>query len=56
MNYLLENYKKIENVVDRYSIVCVLVNMVRDANYSALKFMKFVVNNLVEENVSLIRE
>lgn len=33
-----------------------MVNLVRDAKYSALKFMKFVVNNLQNEKVALIRE
>ena len=33
-----------------------MVNLVRDAKYSALKFMKFVVNNLQNEKVSMIRE
>jgi len=30
--------------------------MVRDAKYSAIKFMKFFVNTLINEKISLIRE
>jgi hypothetical protein len=37
-------------------IIQVLVNMVRDGKYSALKFMKFFSTNLINEEIPLIRE
>ena len=37
-------------------IVQNLVNLVRDGKYSAMKFMKFFVNQLVNEKITLIRE
>jgi len=41
LNYLLDNYSGIKNVLQRYMVIQILVNMVRDGKYSALSFMKF---------------
>lgn len=37
-------------------VINILINMVRDAKYSALKFMKFFVTTLIFEEIPLIRE
>ena len=56
MNFLCDNYHKITNVVDRFVFISILINMVKDAKYSAMKFMKLFVDTLVHEQVALIRE
>ena len=56
MHYLLDNYHQIENVIQRQVLIQVVINMVKDAKYSALNFMKFFVNSLINEPVALIRE
>lgn len=56
MNYLCDNYHKITNVVDRYLFISILTNMVKDAKFSVMKFMKLFVTTLINEEVALIRE
>jgi hypothetical protein len=56
MDYLLENYLDISNVLDRYVLVSILTNMVRDGKYSAMNFMRIFCNKLIHETIPLIRE
>ena len=43
-------------MVDRLSLIKVIVNQVKDTKFSALKFMKYFANNLIDEPITLIRE
>lgn len=56
MKYLLDHYLEIDNVLDRFGVTNILLNMVRDAQFSAMLFMKFAVEQLIHEKVTFIRE
>eukprot|EP00915_Cephaloidophora_sp_WS-2016_P011149 GHVH01016441.1.p1 GENE.GHVH01016441.1~~GHVH01016441.1.p1 ORF type:complete len:911 (+),score=140.48 GHVH01016441.1:85-2817(+) len=54
--FLLANYHKMDDVIDRYCFIIGLVNLIRDGEFPALSFLRSFEHSLIHEKVAFLKE